>query len=85
MLHRLFEYQCLPMGLSNSSRTFQLLIQSSAGDLMFTIMADYLDDSLVYSENFEQHLKRLEKVLQRLCILCLKLNLTYVSTLQEQG
>ena len=62
----LFEYTRLPFGVCNGPATFQRLMQATMNDLIFQIMFVYLDDILVYSPTFADHLTRLQTVLQRL-------------------
>lgn len=52
-------------------------------DLVFQILVVYLDDILVFSESFEQHLCRIETVLQRLAEAGLKLKLQKCAFLQD--
>lgn len=70
----LFEYLRMPMGLSTSPATFQRLMQTSMNDLVFQILLIYLDDLLVYSRTFAEHLQRLQMVFDRLREVGLKLN-----------
>ena len=70
----LFEYLRMPMGLTNAPATFQRLMQSTFNDVVFQILLVYLDDLLVYSTHFEEHLQRLEIVFSRLREVGLKLN-----------
>ena len=62
----LYEFNRLPFGLTNAPPTFQRLMQSVMHDHIFRILLCYLDDLLVYSSTFDQHLTNLEKVFQRL-------------------
>ncbi|KAJ8017850.1 hypothetical protein HOLleu_44491 [Holothuria leucospilota] len=61
----LYEYKRMPFGLCNAPATFQRLMQSCLGDLFFKSLLCYLDDVLVYSSTFEDHLIRLSLVFQR--------------------
>lgn len=70
----LYEYMRMPMGLINSGATFQRMMSSTMSDLAFKILLVYLDDLLIYSSNFEDHLERLETVLSRLQQVGLKVN-----------
>lgn len=65
----------MPFGLCNAPATFQRLMQVVMNDLVFQILVVHLDDILVFSESFEQHLCRLEIVLRRLAETSLKLKL----------
>ena len=62
----LYEFLRLPQGLSNSPSTFQRIMESIFADINLTEVVLYLDDLLVFSSNFEEHLNRLDKVLSRL-------------------
>lgn len=60
----LFEYLVMPFGLRNSAQTFQRFIDNVVRGLDFCFA--YIDDLLIASSSFEQHLKHLELVFQRL-------------------
>ena len=62
----LFEYLRMPFGLSNAPATFQRLMEAVMGDLNFSALLLYLDDILVFSTTYEEHLQRLEVVFKRL-------------------
>ena len=54
------------MGLSTSSATFQKLMNNVFKGLSWHILLCYLDDVLVHSKTFEDHLKHLRLVFDRL-------------------
>lgn len=58
-------------------------MQSTMGDLIFQIMLVYLDDILVYSSTFREHLQRLDVVFSRLKEMGLKVKLEKCHFLQE--
>lgn len=62
----LYEYLRMPFGLCNAPATFQRLMQATMSDLVFQIVLIYLDDLLVFSSTFQDHIVRLETVLKRL-------------------
>ena len=70
----LFEFIRMPQGLVNSPATFQRTMEHLFGDLNLTELLIYLDDILVFSSTFEDHIARLDKVLGRLIGAGLKLN-----------
>ena len=70
-LGNLFECNRMPFGLTNAPATFQRLMEMQLGDLPFVQL--YLDDIIVFSGTFSDHLERLEKTLQRLRASGLKL------------
>lgn len=56
----------MPFGLCNAPSTFQRLMQMIFGDQQCQSLLLYLDDIVVFSSTFTQHLEQLEVVLQRL-------------------
>ena len=62
----LYEYLRMPFGLCNAPGTFQRMMQACLGDQFFSSVLCYLDDLLVYSQTFDEHLERLERVFDRL-------------------
>ena len=61
-----FECNRMPFGLTNAPATFQRLLESCMGDLHLSTCLLYLDDIIIFSETYEQHLERLEAVFNRL-------------------
>ena len=57
----LYEYTRMPMGLASAPATFQRLMQANMSDFDFQFLLVYLDDLLVYSKTFDEHLERLRK------------------------
>ena len=62
----LFEHNRMPFGLCNAPATFQRLMQSCLNDQIFQTLLVYIDDIIVFSETFEEHLSRLDRFLTRL-------------------
>ena len=62
----LWEYTRMPFGLCNSPATFQRLMQRCLGDQALQSILIYLDDIIIFSATFDEHLKRLERVFSRL-------------------
>jgi hypothetical protein len=62
----LFQYMRVPFGLATGAQVLTWLLDSVFQDLKFEFVYHYLDDVVVYSESFEEHLKHLEIVLERL-------------------
>ena len=61
-------YECnrMAFGLTNAPATFQRLMERTMGDLNLRECLIFLDDILIFSQNFEDHLERLERVLSKL-------------------
>ena len=79
-----WEYLRLPMGISNACSSFQRMIESVMDTLNLDACLLYLDDIIVASASYEEHLDKLEKVLQRLWERGLKLKPSKCSFLQEE-
>ena len=62
----LYKWKRLPMGLASAPGAFQNLMELVFAGLSYEIALVYLDDVIVFGRNFEEHLKRLELVFQRL-------------------
>jgi len=61
-----FEFLVLPFGLSNAPATFMTLMNDLFRDYLDHFVIVYLDDILIYSSSFTDHLHHIELVLQRL-------------------
>lgn len=68
-----WEFNFLPFGLCNAPACFQRLMMLAMGDLHLKECLLYLDDIIIFSKTFEEHLTRLESVFQRLHAANLKL------------
>lgn len=62
----LYEWERIPFGLTNAPAAFQRHMNECLGDLRDKICLPYIDDVIIYSPNFEQHLKDVKLVLGRL-------------------
>ena len=61
--HRgLFEFEVLPFGVVNGPNYFQRLMECILRGLTYETCLIYLDDVIIFSHNFEEHLQRLEEV-----------------------
>ena len=59
-----YQFKRLPFGLQASPPNFQRLMNYVLGDLRWLECLCYLDDILIFGKTFEQHLERLNRVLQ---------------------
>lgn len=61
-----YHFNVMSFGLCNAPATFERLMERVLSGLQWEICLVYLDDIIVMSSTFEQHLERLEKVFARL-------------------
>ena len=61
----LYQYKVMPFGLCNAPATFQRVIEQALCGLQWHITVLYLDDIIVYSRDFEEHLRNLSLVFDR--------------------
>eukprot|EP00117_Sycon_ciliatum_P025918 scpid18163/ scgid5290/ Retrovirus-related Pol polyprotein from transposon 412; Protease; Reverse transcriptase; Endonuclease len=78
----LFHWNRMPFGLCNAPATFQRLMNTVLSDLLGRVCLVYLDDIIVFSTTFEEHLDRLELVFARLRNANLKIKPTKCHLLQ---
>lgn len=69
-----YKFQRLPQGLKTSPNSFQLLMDKILTGLSFRSTLCYLDDVLIFSETFDQHLADLQEVFDRFRSAGLKLS-----------
>lgn len=69
-------YECnrMAFGLTNAPATFQRLIESCMSDIHLSQCLLYLDDIVVFSKTYDEHIARLESVFKRLQDAGLKLS-----------
>ena len=68
-----FEWNRMPFGLTNAPATYQRMMETMLGDLNHTVCVIYLDDVIVFSRTFEEHLANLGRVFDRIGACNLKL------------
>ncbi|KAI2656666.1 Retrotransposon-like protein 1 [Labeo rohita] len=61
-----YEYRVMPFGLANSPSCFQAFINDVFRDMLNRWVIVYIDDILVYSNSYSEHVKHVRTVLQRL-------------------
>ena len=62
----LFEYNVMSFGLTNAPPTFQRLMSRVLAGLEWKVCLIYIDDIIVFSSTFEEHLQRLSLVFDRI-------------------
>jgi len=61
-----YEYNRMPFGLSNSPSFYQRVMEEILGDFNMNICVIYIDDLIVFSSTYEEHLERLDMIMERL-------------------
>jgi hypothetical protein len=61
-----YQFKVLPFGFTLAPGIFQKAMNETLDGLLFLNCLVYIDDIIIYSENYEQHLKDLEQVFARL-------------------
>lgn len=59
----LYQFKVMPFGLCNAPATFERMMDSLLRGLKWSTCLCYLDDVIVFSSNFESHLRRLTTIL----------------------
>ena len=72
------------MGLKSAPATFQRLMQTTLDELIFKSVLVYLDDIMIYSKTFEEHLEQVDKVLELIIEAGLKLRPDKCDFLKEE-
>lgn len=70
----LYEFNVMPFGLCNAPATFERMVDNVLRGLKWKTCLCYLDDIVVFSATFPEHLQRLEQVLTCLANAGLQLN-----------
>ena len=69
-----FQFVRMPFGLNSSPAAFQTAMNKTLNGLLWNSCVVYIDDILIFTTNFEDHLRVLKLVLQRLIKFNLKAN-----------
>jgi len=62
----LFEYLVMPFGLSNAPGQFQSYVNKLFSDMLDLFVCTYLDDFMIFSKTYADHVQHVGKVLQRM-------------------
>src|SRR5690606_2664189 len=79
-----YEFNRMPFGLSNAVGHFQRIVNAVFEKGKFTNVLVYLDDIILFSEDFETHMKQLEEVLLQLQKYNFTLKLSKCSFLRQE-
>ena len=80
----LFEFNVMPFGLTNAPATFQRLMECVLAGLSVEQCLIYLDDVIVFSHSFDEHLVRLENVFNKISNAGLTLKLEKCHFVKEE-
>ena len=69
-----YEFNQMSFGLANAPAIYQRLQEQCLGDLHPKICFIYLDDLIIFSSSFQEHLNRQQQVFQRIRDYGLKLS-----------
>ena len=78
-----FEMTRMPFGLNNSASTFQRTMELALQGLQWITCLIYIDDIIVFGKSFDEHLQRIEQVLERIRTAGLKLKPEKCNMLQR--
>ena len=71
----LYEFTRMPFGLVNAPATFQRIMSNIFRDEIFKYVVCYLDDILVYSKSWSDHIKHVRVVMGKLAEVGFRLNM----------
>ena len=80
----LFQFEVMPFGLTNAPSTFERLMERVLRGLQWQVCLVYLDDVIVYSRTFDEHVERLQLVFDRIKEVGLKLQPKKCHLLQRE-
>lgn len=80
----LYEFQSMPFGLCNAAATFERLMECILRDEQWHTCLIYVDDIIIFANSFEQHLERLDVILEKIKAAGLKISPKKCKLLQPQ-
>ena len=60
-----YEFNVMPFGLKNAPLTFQRLMNKVLREYIDEFVIIYIDDLLIYSKTFEEHIEHIRKVFEK--------------------
>jgi hypothetical protein len=63
--NKLYHFKVMPLGLCNAPSTYSRLMDLVLNGLTYKYCLVYLDDTIVYSKSFDEHLRHNEEILDR--------------------
>src|SRR5215217_2079 len=79
-----YEFTRMPFGPCNAPATFQRVMNEVFQDLIGKGLYVYIDDIVIYSKTFEEHMRLLQEILSHLCRHCLYLKSKKCTIAAEQ-
>ena len=70
----LYQFEVMPFGLKTATATFQRFMDAVLAGLKWRSLLVYLDDIVIFSSSFDQHIKDVREVFDRLRAAGLQLN-----------
>ncbi len=80
----LYQFRKVPFGLCNAPAKFSQLMTQVLGDAQYKHCIAYLDDVVIYSKSFQDHMRHLDDVFRRLEMAGLKLKMSKCKFLQRK-
>ena len=74
--YKLYEYLVMPFSLTNALSLFQHYINDTLRDYLNVFCTVYIDDILIYSNSWEEHVAHVKKVLEHLWIADLQIDIS---------
>ena len=68
-----YQFRVMTLGLSNAPSTYSRLMDLVLSGLTYRYCLVYLDDTIIYSKSFDEHLEHLEEIFDRFIKAKLKL------------
>lgn len=81
--HGHFEYKVMPYGLTGAPTTFQAVMNHVLAPLLIKCVVVFIDDILIYSKSYSEHIKHIHQVFQLLQDSQFKVKLSKCSFAQQ--